>query len=209
MSSKSKLIINCAATHVSAAEFAVSSGKLVMESFKVQELQYDYSSQEEWLPALTAALQMMKLSGRATLIAPSMLILAKTIKIPHVEPSRRAEVISFEAEKNIPYPINDVTWDYQIISDDGVESEIFLTSMKASVADEFCDAVSAAGIIPESIEASSILDYNTWQYCGLPNDVIILNIGARFTNMLVARADGLFVRSIPVGGNSLTQSLAD
>ena len=44
MSSKSKLIINCGATHVSASEFGVSAGRLVLESFQVQELKYDYSN---------------------------------------------------------------------------------------------------------------------------------------------------------------------
>jgi len=209
MSSKSKLIINCAATHVSAAEFAVVGGRLVLESFQMQELAYDYSVQEDWLGSLKAALRVMKVSGKATVIAPSMLLLTKTIKIPHVEASRQREVISFEAEKNIPYPIKDVSWDYQVISDDGVETEIFLASMKSSAADEFCAALTSVGVIPDTIEASSILDYNAWKYCGLEPDVVLLNIGARFTNMLIARADGIFVRSIPVGGNVLTQSIAD
>ena len=209
MSSKSKLIINCGATHVSASEFGVSAGRLVLESFQVQELKYDYSNQEEWLSELASTLKMMRGSGKATVIAPSMLLLTKTIKIPHVDEARRAEVIQFEAEKNIPYPINEVSWDYEIISDDGVETEIFLTSMKSTAADDFCMALSQAGVIPESIEASSILDYNAWKYCGLENDVILLNVGSRFTNLMIAREDGVFVRSIPVGGNSITQAVAD
>lgn len=209
MSSKSKLIINCGATHVSASEFGVSAGRLVLESFQVQELKYDYSNQDEWIAELAATLKMMRVSGKATVIAPSMLLLTKTIKIPHVDEARRAEVIKFEAEKNIPYPIGEVSWDYEVISDDGVETEIFLTSMKSSAADELCSALSRAGIIPESIEASSILDYNAWKYCGLENDVIIMNVGSRFTNLMIAREDGMFVRSIPVGGNSITQAVAD
>ncbi len=209
MASKNKLIVNCQATHVTAAKFAVSGGGLVLEDFKMQELSYDYSVQEEWLDALCSTLKVMGVSGKASVIAPSMLLLSKTIKIPHVDASRRDEVIAFEAEKNIPYPIDEVSWDYQIISDDGVESEIFLTSMKSTAADEFCEALNNVGIIPESIEASSILDYNAWKYCGLDADSVVLNIGARFTNMLVAREDGLFARSIPVGGNALTQAIGD
>ncbi len=209
MASKNKLIVNCQATHVTAAIFSVQGGGLVLEDFKMQELSYDYSIQEEWIDALRSTLKVMGVSGKASVIAPSMLLLSKTIKIPHVEASRRDEVIAFEAEKNIPYPINEVSWNYQIISDDGVESEIFLTSMKSVAADEFCAALNSVGIIPESIDASSILDYNAWKYCGLEPDSVVLNIGARFTNMLVAREDGLFVRSIPVGGNALTQAIGD
>ena len=209
MSSKNKLIINCGATHVSAAEFSVSAGRLVLESFQVQELKYDYSNQDDWLSELAVTLKMMRVSGKATVIAPSMLLLTKTIKIPHVDDSRRAEVVSFEAEKNIPYPINEVSWDYQVISDDGIETEIFLTSMKSSVADDFYAALASAGVIAESIQAAPVLDYNAWKYCGLESDVILLNVGSRFTNMMIARDDGVFVRSIPVGGNSVTQSIAD
>lgn len=209
MSSKNKLIINCAATHVSAAEFGVSGGRLVLEDFRTQKLSYDYSVQEDWLPALRRGLRALKVSGKAAVIAPPMLLLTKTIKIPHVEEARQKEVISFEAEKSIPYPIKEVSWDYQIMSDDGVETEIFLSSMKADAADEFCSALADAGVVPEAIESGSILDYNTWKYCGLPPDVVILNVGARFTNILIARDDGIFVRGIPVGGNTLTQVIAD
>ena len=160
MTAKNKLIINCQATHVTAAKFGVQGGSLVLEDFKMQELSYDYSIQEEWFDALRSTLRVMNVSGKATVVAPSMFLLTKTIKIPHVDASRRNEVIAFEAEKNIPYPINEVVWDYQIISDDGIESEIFLTSMVASLADEFCDVLRSVGVIPEKIQASSILDYN-------------------------------------------------
>ena len=64
MSSKSKLIINCAATHVSASQFSVSGGRLLLESFTTQELSYDYSAQEEWLPVLKSALSSMKIIRR-------------------------------------------------------------------------------------------------------------------------------------------------
>lgn len=209
MAQKNKLIINCQATHVTAAKFSAQNGRLVLEDFKMQELSYDYSVQEDWLEALRSALKSMNVSGRATVIAPSMLLLTKTIKIPHVDAARQKEVVSFEAEKNIPYPINEVSWDYQVIADDGIETEIFLASMKSSAADEFCAALASVGIVADTIEASSILDYNTWKYCGLESDVVLLNVGARFSNMLVVRDDGLFARSIPVGGNALTQAIAD
>ncbi len=209
MSSKNKLIINCAATHVSASEFSVSSGRLVLESFNTQELSYDYSVQDEWLFALKSALSLMKIKGHATVIAPSMLLLTKTLKVPHVAKSSQREVVSFEVAKNIPYPLDEVVWDYQVVSDDGIETEIFLASMRSAEADALCDMLASIGIIVDDIDASSILDYNTWKYCGLEPDSVVLNVGAKFSNMLIVRDDGVFVRSIAVGGNVVTQSIAD
>jgi len=209
MSSKSKLIINCGATCVTAGYFNVSQKQLVLEKFFSEDLNYDYSNSDEWLGALTEAIKRMNLSGKATVIAPAFALLPKTIGVPYAAGSRQKEVIRAEAEKNMPYELSDVTWDYQIISGDSVETEILLVSMKASLADEFCAAISAAGIIPESLEASSILDYNAWKLASLEENSIILNVGARMSNMIIARDDGLFIRSIPIGGNAVTQGIAD
>ncbi len=209
MSSKNKLIINCAATHVTAAEFSVSAGRLVLEKFSTQELAYDYSVQEEWLYALKSALVSMKVSGHATIIAPSMYLLTKTIKVPHVSEKSRREVVSFEVAKNIPYPIDQVVWDYQVVADDGIETEIFLASMRSDDADALCNTLASAGIVADAIDASSMLDYNAWKYCGLDADAVVLNVGAKFSNMMIVRDDGVFVRSIAAGGNVITQSIAD
>lgn len=209
MSSKNKLIINCATSHVSVADFSVSAGRLVLESFSVQELSYDYSAQDEWLYALKAALSSMKVKGHATVVAPSMLLLTKTIKVPHVAKASQREVVSFEVAKNIPYALDEVVWDYQVVADDGIETEIFLASMRLSEADDLCNTLASIGITVDSIDASSVLDYNAWKYCGLDADSIVLNVGAKFSNMIIVRDDGMFVRSIPAGGNVVTQSIAD
>ncbi len=209
MSSKSKLIINCGTTYVTAGYFSVNAGRLLLESFYAEELMYDYSNQAEYLVALTAALKKMNLKGKAVVIAPSSIILPKTIQVPHVTGDRQREVIAFEAEKNIPYSLDEVTWDYQVISDDGIETEVLLVSMKKSAANDFCQAISSAGVIPTTLEASSILDYNTWKFCGLPEDSIMLNVGAKSTNLIIARENALFVRTLPMGGNTLTQGIAD
>ena len=209
MSQKNKLIINCGTTQVSAGLFSVSGGRLVLESFDVRDLDYDYGHPDAWLAALNAALRSMKLSGRADVIVPTASILTKTITVPHVDGITPRDAVAFEAEKNIPYPLSEVTWDFQVISDDGVETEILLASMKADAADDFCAAVTYGSVSPATLQASSILDYNAWRYCGLEENVMILNLGAKASNLIIARNDGLFVRSVPIGGNAITQSISD
>lgn len=210
MSQKNKLIINCGTTQVSAGVFNVSGGRLILEKFEIRDLQYDYGHSEAWLAALNVALKSMNLSGKADVIVPTASLLTKSIKVAHVEgKAQRDANVSFEAEKNIPYPLNEVSWDYQVISDDGIETEILLVSMKASVADDFCAAVTVGGIVPVCLQASSTLDYNSWRYCGIEENVMILNVGAKASNLIIARDSGLFVRSVPLGGNSITQAMSD
>ncbi|MBO5255616.1 MAG: pilus assembly protein PilM, partial [Opitutales bacterium] len=105
--------------------------------------------------------------------------------------------------------IDEVVWDYQVVADDGVETEIFLASMRSSEADDLCATLASVGIVVDAIDASSVLDYNAWKYCGLDADSVVLNVGAKFSNMIIVRDDGMFVRSISAGGNVVTQSIAD
>ncbi|MBR4598131.1 MAG: pilus assembly protein PilM [Opitutales bacterium] len=213
MSQKQKLIINCGTTQVSAGLFSVSGGSLVLESFDLRDLEYDYGMPEAWLSALSAALRSMKLSGKADVIVPTASILTKTVTVPSISgmsEAKRAEIVKFEAGKNIPYDLSEIVCGYQIIADDGIESEILLASIKSSHADDICMAVSMAGVKPVSLQPSSILDFNAWKICGLDENSMILNIGAKASNLIIARSGAeFFVRSIPVAGNAITQSVSD
>ena len=104
-----------------------------------------------------------------------------------------------------------MVWDSQVVGDDGVETEVLFIAAKSNVVDEFCGYVSGAGFTADSISAATVLDYNTLQfaYPDLDDDVLLINIGARSTNLLFRNPDGFFVRNIQLGGNSLTQNIAD
>ena len=190
-------------------------GNLQIEKLVSEDLQYDFSNEEAILPSVGDALKVLaakhKLSGKATLIIPGNQVLTKTIRIPHIEEAKRAQIIAFEAQQNIPYPLHEVVWDSQVVGDDGVETEVLFIAAKSNVVDEFCGYVSAAGFIPESIGAATVLDYNSLQhaYPDSDEDVLLINIGARSTNLLFRNLDGFFVRNIQLGGNSLTQNIAD
>jgi len=215
MSSAKRLIINCGASHVSAAEVSSHGGNLQVDKLVTEDLDYDYSNDETWITAVSDALKGLanqhKLSGKATLIIPGNQVLTKTIRIPHVEESKRAQIIAFEAQQNIPYPLHEVVWDSQVIGDDGVETEVLFIACKSDTIDEFCRGVKQAGLVPECISAATVLDYNALQHAnpGLDGDFLMINVGARSTNLLFRNDDGFFIRNIQIGGNTLTQNIAD
>lgn len=215
MSSSKQLIINCGASRVTAAVVSSVGGSLQIERLATESLHYDYSNDEAWLSAVGEALRTLhqkhKFSGKASLIIPGNQVLTKTIRIPHVEVSKRAQIIAFEAQQNIPYPLHEVVWDSQVVSDDGVETELLFIACKSDTIDDFCNEVARAGFLVETINAATVLDYNAIQfaYPSLQEDVLLINIGARSTNLLFKNAEGFFVRNIQLGGNSLTQNIAD
>lgn len=214
MSSTKTLVVNCGASHVSASRFSVNGNTLVLEDFQALELDYDLSIEDEWLHATATAVKSLVgegYRGQATVIAPGYQLLTKTIKVPHVDASKQQQIIAFEAQQNIPYPLSEVVWDNQVIADDGVETEVLLIAIKSDLINRFCQSLGRQGVNPGSVQASSILDHNAYRLChgNDGGDTLLINIGARASNLLFITSDGFFIRNIALGGNALTQSLAD
>lgn len=200
---------------MTASVFSERNNSLVLESFAQQDLEYDLTEETEWLPVVMDAVRNVKgrVKGgdKATLIVPGYQLLTKLINVPHVDESKRAQIIAFEAQQKIPFPLNEVVWDHQVIADDGVETEVVVIAVKSEVINGFCTDLRKQGITPLDIEAASILDYNAYKYCypGDEEDTLLINIGARSSNLLFINELGFFIRNITLGGNTLTQNLAD
>jgi type IV pilus assembly protein PilM len=191
------------------------AGSVQLEQFATEYLEVDGATDENWIDAVNAALKTLarsnNLQGNATFILPGNQVLTKTIKIPHVEADKRAQIIAFEAQQNIPYPLHEIVWDSQIVGDDGVETELLFIACKIDTIERFCAGVRAAGLTAESITAASILEYNLLAFADpeASSDDLVINIGARTTNLLFRNADGFFVRNLSLGGQALSQSIAD
>ncbi len=215
MSSPNSIVVNCGATHASISVFSAAGSQLKLEKFLVQELSYNYADEDEWLGALTVTLKAMvramKLSGEATVIVPGYMLLTKNIKVPQVERSRQQQIIAFEAQNNLPYGLHEMVWGSQIIATDGVEAEVALFALKSDVATRFTEAFASTGLKPTVVQAATLMDCQAyrWAQQGAEENVLLVNIGARSTNLTFISSDDFSIQNISIGGNNLTQSISD
>ncbi|MDR2863940.1 MAG: pilus assembly protein PilM, partial [Puniceicoccales bacterium] len=214
MSLANSIIVNCGATHVSASVFSAAGGQLRLEKFLVRSLDYNYANEEEWLGALGRPLRSivsnLHLSGPSTVIVPGYRLLTKNIKVPQVEQSRQRQIIAFEAQNSLP-DAADMVWDSQIISTDGVETEVALFAHRSSDANRFTEAVYASGLTPSVVDAATLLDYQAYRLAHpeITEDVLLANVGARSTNLTFVSQNAFSIQNISIGGNLLTQMLAE
>lgn len=215
MSSTKSLIINCGAGHLTASLFSINNGALQLERFTHIDLEYDLSQEDQWSSAVSDAVKSLpsafKGVGPTSFILPGYQVLTKAIKVPYIEESKRKQVITFEAMQQMPYPLHEVVWDYQVIADDGVELEVVVIAVKRDMINDFCRRMSQAGLPPARIGAASILDRNAYEITHGTDkqDTLLIDIGARTTNLLFIGDKGSYIRNISWGGNALTQGIAD
>ena len=216
MSEKREVIINCGISHVSASIFTSDGKKLTLKQVALQTLHYDYSNDQIWLDSLITGLALLskneKIKGNARFIFPGSLLLNKTIRVPHVDEEKQKKIVAFELSQKMPFPLAELIWDYQVIDDDGVEQEILAFAVKPEIAEAFCERVVEIGFNPLQITPAPILDYNALLSSGIGLDqqeTLVVNVGAKSTNLLFINPTGFLIRSIAIGGNTLTQNISD
>jgi len=216
MSQKKATIVNLAASNVSVSQFSVEAGSLVLEQFFVEEIAPGLTGDDEWLNAAIAALASLvnthELKGRVTVIAPAFLLLQKPLKVPQVERARQAQIVAFEAQNAIPYPLNEVIWDSQLMASDGVEAEVLLFALRTEIATRIANLVTSTGLRPMSIQAAPLLDSQAFRLAGgsAAEEVLIINVGARSTTLSFVGPSGVNIQSATnIGGNLLTQGVSD
>ena len=213
--SKKNLIVNLAASHVSISAFRTEGTKLVLEKFFTEDLPPALGD-EEWINAATSAVARLAsskgITGGATIIVPSFLLLQKSLKVAQ-DSARQAQVIAFEAQNNIPYPLNEVVWDSQIMSTDGVEAEVLLFALRTDQAGRIANAIAQTGIRPQVIQAAPILDVQAQQFIsgGVAEgeEILFINVGARTTGLSFISSKGTSIQAANLGGNLLTQGISD
>ncbi len=212
-----KTIINCGTTQISASVFSESAGMLVLESLSVENLIYDYTAESEWESAISIALgkilATLKPRGEIVVIAPGQMLLTKNVKVPQVEKARQKQIISFEAQNSFPFPLDELVWDSQVISSDGVEEEVVLFALKKRNAIRFTNLMRASGITPHTIQPATNLDVQAYKYVtrSAPetDPILIVNVGAHTTNLTFISENGFGINNVSIGGNYVTQKLAE
>jgi type IV pilus assembly protein PilM len=216
MSTPRVLAVDSGAGHVACGVFAsAKAGRLTLEQFALESFNPDAALEAQWSEFVSQSLETVsgraKLSGPATLSVPGHLTLTKFIKTPAVDKTKREKVIQFEAQQNIPYPLKEVVWDHLAVSDDGLDLEVMLAAVKLDVMEDYCRSVSSVGFSVDSVSPSPLALYRAFKYNypEVNGSVLVVNIGARSTNLLFIDGAKFFVRTINLAGNSVTQSIAD
>src|SRR5205814_787887 len=100
---------------------------------------------------------------------------------------------------------------YQLIGGGGDEQvQVVLVAIKSDLLDGINGAVEATGLRTAIVDVATMAIYNAFRYnyADLSGCSLVVDIGARTTNLLFIEPQKIFSRSIPVGGGSITTAIA-
>lgn len=139
---------------------------------------------------------------------------ARFAKLPPVEPKKVNDIVKFEAVQQIPFPIEEVEWDYQLFtSPDTPEVEVGIFAMTKDKVAEKLALWGSTNLTPDELTISPLAAYNAIAYdldfTAETPGTIILDIGTTSSDLIIAESARVWVRTFPLGGHAFTEAIQD
>jgi type IV pilus assembly protein PilM len=219
------LCLDLGASSVKLAEFQASkNGALTMTRFNFAEISMDPARQEHRSEITSEIIRdLLKEAGvnraPALISVPGQSVFTRFVKLPAVEETKVVQIIQYEAQQNVPFPMEEVVWDYQLIGGGAdKELEVILVAIKSEIIEEMTTVVTEANLPLQVVDVAPMALYNVARYSypewfaadsSSKECVMILDIGARTSNLIFVEENKVFSRSIPIAGNVITQAIAE
>jgi type IV pilus assembly protein PilM len=140
-------------------------------------------------------------------------VIVKKVSLPQMTREELEEQIQWEAEQYIPFDVNEVNLDFQILdsSEGEGQMDVLLVAAKKDLIDDYMQVITEAGLVPGVIDIAAFAVENALElnYEMTPDEAIaVVNIGAQTVNInIVQNGVPAFTRDITTGGNQYTEEI--
>jgi type IV pilus assembly protein PilM len=153
---------------------------------------------------ITCPTAVISVSGRDSIV--------KRVSLPKATAKEIEDAILLEAEHHIPFAIDEVFLDYQVLGETANSMSVVLVATKKLKVLEYVAAVEEAGLEAVVVDLDAFAMQNQYEL-GNPSDgteaTALIDIGAAVMKTNVIHGDGsIFARDVPFGGNNYTEAIA-
>src|SRR6266704_1085225 len=222
MAAPARLItLNIGSQTIGLAEFRVIQGRLVLLNYRFREAPLDPATGQrrdahvavhETAAVMREMMHEMHIHrADVNYAVPAQSVFARFVKLPALDAAKIDKIIAFEAQQNVPFPMDQVVWDYQLVGGGmGEQIQVVIVAIKRDLVDEINNAVEETGLRTRILDVASMGLYNAfcYNYTDLKGCSLLVDIGARTTNVLFIEAGRIFSRSLPIGSSAITAAIA-
>ncbi len=153
--------------------------------------------------------------------------LSRFFKPPPVEVKTLPDIVKFEVKQQIPFPIEDVIWDWQqlggtVVDGRTVDAEVGLFAMKREAVFSALHPFDEVDVDVDLVQLSPLAIFNVVCHDIIgelpdpedfdpenpPPSIVVMSMGTDTTDLIVTNGVKLWLRNIPIGGNHFTKQLS-
>jgi len=153
--------------------------------------------------------------------------LSRFFKPPPVEMKMLPDIVKYEVKQQIPFPIEDVIWDWQqlggtVIDGKAIDAEVGLFAMKREAVFRALRPFDNVDVEIDIVQLSPLSIFNVVCHDRIedlpdpedfdpedpPKSTVVMSMGTDTTDLIVTNGMKLWLRNIPIGGNHFTKQLS-
>ena len=212
---KKFLTLNIGAANVELAEYeAGAKGALTLLNYGTARLAASLDGGDVETILSSALQEIMQASGirpgRVAVSISGQLVFPRLAAIPMAGGAEKFEqMVRYEVEQNIPFPIDEMICDRQVLGDtENGDKSVLIVAAKTDQVEALTSALASAGFTPEIVDIAPLGLVNAL-YHARPDEgcIVVLDIGAKTTSLTIAEGDRIYTRSIPVAGNAINKEI--
>ncbi|MFH1778472.1 MAG: type IV pilus assembly protein PilM [Candidatus Omnitrophota bacterium] len=187
---------------------AQKSGCYQLDYFSIQPFEGE-RSRDKIVQAIKQAMGTSNIK-KVVISVAGQSVVVRQVLFPKMSEDELKSAIRYEAEKHIPFNIDEVYLDAQIVDEKTGDNKIkvLIVAAKKELIDERLTYLTEAGLEVEAIDCDSIAITNAFIFnnagLGKEKTLALINIGASMTNVCILKDEMLnFVRDTPIGAENL------
>ena len=212
---QSIIALNIGSQRISMGVFTTAKNNLVLKSYRATSILADPATEAARIPQVQLAIKelakSLKLgSQKAAYTLAGQSVFIRFVKLPPLEDEGMDELVKFEAQQNVPFPIDEVVWDWEKLETGGIDTEVILVAIKSESLNDLNAVVSEAGLGTRLVDSAPTALYNAlrYNYPDLQESTLLIDVGAKTSNLIYAEGCKFFTRSVAIGGAVLTSAIA-
>ncbi|MES2923741.1 MAG: type IV pilus assembly protein PilM [Verrucomicrobiota bacterium] len=207
--------LNIGSQRIGMAVFEVSkNGSLILKAYDSETIVADpameaskVSQTRVAIADLAQRLKVGKTKARYAISGQS--VFTRFVKLPPLQDDNIEQLVTFEAQQHVPFPLAEVVWDYELI-EGADDKEVVIVAIKAEALDELNSAVNDSGLGTSEVDVAPMALYNAFRatYGNPEEPILLIDIGAKTSNLLYIEGRRFFTRSIAIGGGAISAAIA-
>ncbi len=217
--SQSTIALNIGSQRISMAAFSPQKGGgLALKKYQEIDILADPAAEGMRNAEVRGAVAQLAKSlktgkGKVRASVPGHAVITKFVKLPPIDSDDLTELVTMEAQQQIPFPLDDGAWDWAAIDGGGIEKEVLIVAIRQEVLDDISESVSGAGLSLKDVDSAPTALFNAFRYNypDVNEPVLLVDIGAKSTELIYLEGKKLFIQGVNSPGTtgaSLTSSIA-
>jgi type IV pilus assembly protein PilM len=136
---------------------------------------------------------------------------SRFIKVPAFDQKKVKDMVRYEASQQIPFPLDEVIWDYHVVDREygpGEEREVGLFAVRREAIDDYLLDFAKEGLSVEMLSIGYLGLLNFIKYDVNPSEpAIVLDIGAAHTDLILIDGERFWIRPLPHSGNDISKAI--